>query len=193
MLQVKKMSGWRVVWAMAAVLAVAVVAQGQSTYSASGVGPSLFVGAEYANLQAGFPINSDTRLSGVGGFVNYNWSHSIGMEARARFLNFGSWYGETQQDYLVGPRYTFLHSNTWHPYAIFNVGLVKIQYPFSMGNGTSFAMAPGGGLEYRMSHKIHLRAGYEYQMLTNSPDFTDEPKFGIRPSGFTAGVSYRIF
>jgi opacity protein-like surface antigen len=79
------------------------------------------------------------------------------------------------------------------PFAAFNVGLVKIQYPFSMGTGTSFAMAPGGGVEYRLSHKWSIRGNYEYQILLNSPDFTNEPKFGIKPNGGLVGISYRLW
>jgi opacity protein-like surface antigen len=54
-------------------------------------------------------------------------------------------------------------------------------------------MAPGGGLEYRLNHKWSLRATYEYQFLPNSPNFTNEPKFGIKPNGALMGISYRLF
>jgi opacity protein-like surface antigen len=115
------------------------------------------------------------------------------VEAHGRFLNLNSWYGETEQDYLAGPRYTFLHSLKWHPFASFQVGLVRVQYPFSIGTGTSFAMVPGGGLDYRINQKWSLRGSYEYQFLPNSPNFTDEPKFGIKPNGVSVGVSYRLW
>ena len=160
--------------------------------SAHGPSQSLWVGGEYANLQAGFPEGSTLRLSGAGVFANYNWNHFLGMEVHARFLNFNSWNGETEQDYLAGPRYSFLNSRRWRPFASFPVGLAKIQYPFTLGSGSSFAMAPGGGLEYRLSRKWTVRAAYEYQFLTNSPNFTNEPKFGIKPNGGMAGISYRV-
>lgn len=193
MLRKKIFCGWRTGLAMAGILAAAAVAYGQSEASAFGAGQSLWIGGEYTNLQAGFPIDSSVRVSGIGVFGDYNWNHRIGLEARARFLNFGSWHGETEQDYLVGPRYTFLHSSKWLPYADFKVGLVKIQYPFSMGNGTSFTMAPGGGVERRLNRRWSVRAAYEYQILSNSPNFTNEPKFGIKPNGFSGGISYRLF
>lgn len=174
-------------------LFTAAVAQGQVTQSAEGAGQSFRVGAEYSNLQAGFPIDSNVRLSGVGVFGNFNWNYRYGVEAQARFLNINSWNSETEQDYLAGPRYTFLHSSKWRPFASFQVGLVRIQYPFSIGTGTSFAMAPGGGLDYQMNHKWSLRGSYEYQFLTNSPNFTDEPKFGVKPNGVSVGVSYRLW
>lgn len=192
MLGIKVDCRWWARLALAGLLAAA-TAHGQAAHSGEEGAASLWAGAEYINLQAGFPNGSDVRLSGIGAFGNYNINHHIGFEAHVRFLNFNSWNGETQQNYLAGPRYTFLRNNKWRPFAMFQAGIVRIQYPFSMGNGTSFAMAPSGGLEYRLNHKWSVRAVYEYQFLANSPDFTNEPKFGIKPNGGFAGVSYRIF
>ena len=174
-------------------LATAALAHGQVVHSAQGAGPSLWVGAEYSNLKAGFPKGSSTRLSGIGVFGDLNWNRRLGIEAHARFLDLGSWHDETQQDYLIGPRYTLLHHEKLRPYAKFEVGLVKIHYPFSLGDTTNFAMAPGGGIEYRLRDKWSLRAAYEYQVLTNSPNFTNEEKYGIHPNGVVAGFSYRLF
>jgi len=171
---------------------LAAIARAQTAPDASGAGESLWVGAEYVNLQAGFPAGSSVRLFGAGAYGNFNWNHHFGLEARASFLNFGQWHGETEQDYLAGPRYTFLRRNRVRPYAAFDAGLVKIQYPFNMGTGTSFAIAPGGGFEYRLNRRFSVRASYEYQILFNSPDFTNEPHFGIRPQGIRAGISCRI-
>jgi opacity protein-like surface antigen len=172
---------------------LAAMAHGQTVHSARDGSASLWAGGEYANFKAGFPNGSNTRLAGIGAFADYNINHSIGIEGHARFFNLHRWNGETQQDYLAGPRYTFLHSDKWRPFASFQIGVVKIHYPFSMGTGTSFAMVPGGGLEYRLNRKWSVRAGYEFQMLANSPDFTNVNKFGIKPNGGMAGISYRIF
>lgn len=182
-------------WALALVagLSPAATLRAQTVADAYGKGASLWAGADYSNMQAGFPNGSTVRIMGVGAFVDYCRTSSIGFEAHMRFLNFDSWNGETQQDYLAGPRYTFLHSDRWRPFASFQIGAVRIQYPFSIGTGTSFALAPGGGLEYRLRPKWAARAGYEYQFLPNSPNFTNEPKFGIRPNGFQIGISYKIF
>jgi opacity protein-like surface antigen len=192
MLKLKIFRGWQVRLALAGFLAAA-AAHAQTLPSGFGEGVSLWAGADYAYMQAGFPSGGNIRLQGIGAFALYNRTHWLGFEAHARFLNFGSWNGETEQNYLVGPRYTFLHSDKYHPFADFEAGFVKIQYPFSMGTGTSFAMAPGGGLDYRLNHKWAVRAAYQYQVLTNSPDFTNEPHFGIKPNGFLGGVEYRIF
>jgi len=190
MVRMKALGGWRAGLAIAGLFAAA--AHGQVIPSAEGAGQSLWVGAEYANLQAGFPEGSTTRLSGVGVFGNFNWNHRFGVEGRVRFLNLSSWNSETEQDYLAGPRYTFLHRNKLRPFASFQVGFVKMQYPFSVGSATFFAMAPGGGVEYRLSHKWSVRGSYEFQMLMNSPNFTNEPQYGIKPNGGIVGLSYRL-
>jgi opacity protein-like surface antigen len=168
-------------------------AHAQTAPDGRGGAASLWAGVEYSSFQAGFPSDSTVRLAGVGGFATYNLNRHYALEMHARFLNLNIWYGETEQDYLAGPRYTFLRGEKLRPFAMFQVGLVKIQYPFQMGTGTSFAMAPGGGLEYRLARKWSVRGSYELQMLTNSPDFTNEPQFGIRPSGASVGISYRVF
>jgi hypothetical protein len=166
---------------------------GQVVASAYKDNPSVWAGAEFANYHAGFPYGSGLRLSGFGFFVTYNRTHHIGLEGHARFLDINSWYGETEQDYLAGPRYTFLAKEKWRPFADFEIGGVRIHYPFQIGVGDQFAMAPGGGLEYWVNHRFSVRGVYEYQILPNSPNFTNEPHFGVNPNGVYGGVSMRVF
>ncbi|WP_420239529.1 outer membrane beta-barrel protein [Telmatobacter bradus] len=154
---------------------------------------SLWAGAEYANFKAGFPVDSNVRLGGMGVFLNYNRTRHYAVEAHMRMLNQGSWYGETQQDWLIGPRYTFLRGEKLRPYAYFLVGMVHMQYPFEMGASNSFTMAPGGGVEYRLSRNLSVRGGYEFQSLATSSNFSNEPGYSLKPNGFTMGVAYRIF
>jgi opacity protein-like surface antigen len=183
----------RLLMVMVGCAGVAGMAAAQTVVDGRGGAASLWAGAEYASYKAGFPIDSSVQLSGIGAFATYNLNRHYAVEMHARFLNLNSWNGETEQDYLAGPRYTFLRGEKLRPFAMFQVGYVKIQYPFQMGTGTSFAMAPGGGVEYRLGRKWSVRGAYELQMLTNSPDFTNEPHFGIRPNGATVGISYRVF
>jgi opacity protein-like surface antigen len=176
---------------LAAVLCVS-AARGQSAPSAWGGVQSVWAGAEYANEQAGFPVGSSVRLAGVGGFINFNWNHQYGVEGHVRIMNLSSWNGETEQAFLAGPRYTFLHSGKLRPYAIFQMGMVHVQYPFNMGAGNSFALAPGAGVEYRLKRRWSVRAAWEDQILVNTPGFTNEPQFRVKPSGFTGGIAFRI-
>jgi hypothetical protein len=167
-------------------------AQAQVVPSAEGPGRSLWAGGEYLNIYAGFPYQSNQRLWGIGAFADYHLTGHIAVEAEARFLRFNSFYGETEDNYLAGPRYMARRFGKFQPFAQCLVGLGKIQYPFNIGNGTYFALAPGAGANFRISRKFSSRGEYEYQLWPGSPNFSNEPAHEITPNGFHAGISYRI-
>jgi hypothetical protein len=179
-----------IAWVLLALAAVA--AGGQTVPTAYAPPQTLLAGFEYANMQAGFPNGSNTRLSGVGVFLNFNFNRAVGVEAHYRQLNFGGWQGQRQQDYLIGPRYTFLNRGKWRPYASFLVGEAHIQYPFQLGAGDQLALAPGGGVDYRFGARWTARAAYEFQILPNSPNFANVTHYGMKPNGFQFGLAYRI-
>lgn len=166
---------------------------GQTVPDADKGNSSLWAGIEYANIEAGFPHGSSARLAGLGGIVSFSRTHHWLLEGQIRVLNWNRWNGESERDYLGGPRYTFLNNNRLRPFARFEVGEVTINYPFHLGVGHQFAMVPGGGIEYRLSRKWSVRGTYEYQFLPNSPNFTNEPRYGMRPNGAFAGLTYRVF
>ena len=182
---------WPVLCWMALLLFVA-AAQAQVAPSAYGPGHSLWVGGEYSNINASFPYLSDQRLWGIGAFADYNVTGPLGVEAEARFLRFNSFYGETEDNYLAGPRYTVRKFGKLEPYAKFLVGIGEIQYPFQIGSGTYLALAPGGGVTYRLSRRWAVRGEYEYQFWPGSPGFANEPAHELTPSGFHAGIAVRL-
>ena len=153
---------------------------------------SLWVGGEYSNIHAGFPYQSSQRLWGIGGFADYHLTTHIDAEAEARFLRFNSFYGETEDNYLAGPRYLVGTFGKLQPFAQFLVGFGKLEYPFDIGSGQYLALAPGGGVTYRISRKWSLRGEYEYQFWPGSPNFANEPAHEITPNGFHMGLSYRL-
>ncbi len=110
----------------------------------------------------------------------------------ARFLHFGGFAGATESSYLAWPRVFLLDWRRLRPYGKFLVGEGKIHYPFAIGDGSYLALAPGGGAEYRVSHRWTVRAEYEYQIWLNSPGFANEPKHELTPNGFHVGVAYRV-
>jgi opacity protein-like surface antigen len=153
---------------------------------------ALWVGGGYSNIHAGFPYQSGQRLWGIGAFADYHLNSKIEAEAEARFLRFNSFYGQSEDNYLIGPRYLVGSYGRFQPYGQFLVGFGKIQYPFNIGGGRYLALAPGGGLNYRISRKFALRGEYEYQLWPQSPNFTNEPAHEISPNGFHVGISYRL-
>lgn len=167
-------------------------AQAQTAPSATRTGHALWVGGEYSNISAGFPYASGQRLWGAGAFADYHLTGHIGLEAEARFLRFNSFYGETEDNYLAGPRYLPRNLGRFQPYAQFLVGDGKIQYPFEIGNGNYFAIAPAAGTNYRISRRWSLRGEYEYQLWLESPNIANEPAHRIAPHGFHLGVAFRV-
>lgn len=171
----------------------ACAAQAQVVPSATGPGRSLWLGAEYSNINASFPYQSNQRLWGIGGFADYHLAGHIAVEGEARFLRFQGFYGETEDNYLGGPRYLIRRFGKLQPYAQCLVGIGKIQYPFQIGTGSYLALAPGGGANYRIGRKWVVRGDYEYQMWLNSPKFANEPANELRPNGFHVGIAYKLF
>jgi len=156
-----------------------------------GGGKSLWAGGEYSNYQADF--GPPDRLTGLGAFVDFNWNSRFAAEAELRFLHFNGYQGEHQSNYFVGPKYTIIRYGKFRPYAKVLFGIGDIKFPYKIGSGSYFAFAPGGGLDYRLTHRIALRAEYEYQFWPSAPGIAGEPNHGIKPNGFNAGISYRIF
>jgi hypothetical protein len=195
MLFLKSMPGLRIICWMTALSAslLAGVARAQAVPSATRPNHVLWVGGEYSNISAGFPYESSQRLWGVGAFADYHLTSHIGVEAEARFLRFNSFYGETEDNYLAGPRYLAGRFGRLEPYAQCLAGLGKIQYPFAIGSGSYLALAPGAGASYRLSRRWALRGEYEYQLWPNSPNVANQASHEITPNGFHVGVAFRLF
>ena len=98
----------------------------------------------------------------------------------------------TESSYLIGPRYRFRYLGRFQPHAQGLIGAGNIHYPFNIGNANYFDIAPGGGVNYRLSGHWLLRAEYEYQFWLNSPGYSNQPDHQLRPNGINAGVAYRL-
>src|SRR6266702_6115093 len=146
---------------------------GQVVPAARGGNAGLWAGAEYSNFHADFGGN--TRLQGVGAMADFYFTPRIGIEGEARFLSFGDFHGETEKNYLIGPKFYLRPYSKIKPYAKLLVGLGSIQYPFSIGSGTYFAYAPGGGIDYRIRTRWRVRGEYEYQIWPKAPGIANEP------------------
>jgi hypothetical protein len=87
-----------------ALLLTPVFASAQVAPATSGGGPDIWVGAEYSNFKPDYGFN---RLSGIAvyGDVNRIVLRNLGIEGEARWLHFNQYQGETEANYLAGPRY----------------------------------------------------------------------------------------
>jgi hypothetical protein len=170
-----------------------ITAWAQTVPSAYGPAHPLWVGADYSNIAASFPYQSSQRLVGAGVFADVKLYGHIGLEGDVRFMRFGGFQGSTESSYLAGPKANFFARGRFLPYGKLLVGLGKIHYPFEIGDANYCALAPGGGLGFRLSRHWMLRADYEYQIWPNSPEYGNEPKHELTPNGLQVGVAYRVF
>jgi len=175
-----------------AVSLAVITTSAQVVPSADRGGDRLWLDAEYSNINASFPYQSNQRLSGIGAFADFNWNTHLGVEADARFMPFGGFYGETESSYLAGPKFYYSRLGKFQPYAKGLIGVGRIHYPFDIGDATYLSIAPGAGTNYRIGHNWSLRGEYEYQMWLDSPGYANEPAHQIRPNGFQVGFAYRL-
>jgi hypothetical protein len=84
----------------------------------------------------------------------------------------------------------------------FGAGLITTPYYPAAGSlkGSFFAYAPGGTVEYRLTHQLSLRGDYEFQFW---PSFVGPPTFnssgvlvehnhGLTPNGLSVGATWRF-
>ncbi len=135
---------------------------------------------------------------GLGAYGDFDYrirdNIGIGVEGEARFLNFRTKSGVTEENFLGGPRVTYRLRRHWLPYAKFLVGGSRFHYPDFISNQsynyTTYAI--GGGLDLPLGNgpfggRLTIRpADFEYQHW-------DFPPTGLTPWTYSAGVSYRIF
>ena len=108
-------------------------------------------------------------------------------------MSFGGFEDSKESSYLVGPRVFLLARNRFLPYGQLLVGAGRIHYPFSIGDASYLALAPGVGTDYRVNRRWMLHFEYEYQIWYNSPGYSNEPDHRLTPNGIYAGVAYRLF
>jgi hypothetical protein len=167
-----------------------VATHAQVAQSAHGGNSSVWVGGEFSSFNSDYdPL---TRLEGAGVFVDYNLTPKYGAEGEIRWLKWNGAGDQTQSDYLAGGKYRVFKFHNFTANAKFLVGLVRVKYPFDIGNGNYFTYAPGGYADYRLSRRLSVRGDYEYQILPSAPGFPGLPSHGLTPNGFSIGVAYRI-
>jgi opacity protein-like surface antigen len=190
----KRSSGLQLICWMVALTTCLLVCSARAQVVPSAIGGShpLWVGGEYSNIHANFPYGSNQRLWGIGGFADYRLTPHIGVVAEARFLRFQSFYGDSEDNYLGGARYLTKKFDKLQPYAQGLAGIGMIQYPFQIGSGKYFAIAPGGGASYRIADRWSLRGEYEYQLWLNWPNIHGYPTQSFTPNGFHIGLAYKL-
>jgi hypothetical protein len=131
-----------------------------------------------------------------------NWVPSrlsgIGLEVEARDLSFArssSLPSNLREDVAEGGLiYSWRHYRSVRPYAKFEMGYGNADYKGITGANRSQSrtiVGGGGGVEFRVTQRIWVRADYEYQSW---PDFfkNSTPAKPMNPQGFTVGALYHF-
>lgn len=170
---------------VAVFLGVAHSAYGQAMPSARESGLSISVG----DSVSGFYLQYGGRkMAGVSTFVDLDTPRHWGVEAEARWLVFNRTAGVQDATYLVGPRYYFNLGKRLQPYAKGLVGPGLFTFENNSSRGTYLVVAAGGGVEYHITRRFHLRlADIEYQ------DWPQFPTGAMSTVGVSTGFRYTIF
>jgi hypothetical protein len=173
-------------------LVPALHAGAQVSVDAIGDGKHLYAGVEGSDFKPDYnPIGG--RLYGYGFFADYMVSRYLGAEGEIRLLDLNKPSGQTQKNFFAGPIVDAYRYHRFTGYGKLMLGIDSINYPSGIGYGTYFAFAPGGGVEYRLNSRLKLRGEYEYQFVRSAPGFPNQPSNGLTPSGYSGGISYRIY
>ncbi|SRR6266567_4361644 len=184
-------------------ISVAVSAHAQVDESATARGFTLTAGGfasgfdpdNNANRVLYFNPNGNigtNHLFGPGVYVDAHFTHWFQLEAEARWLRFNQFAGEHQDNYLIGPKVPIYRFGRANLYGKAMIGVGKVTLPNNAqltGEGTLLQFAYGGGIDYKLSRKLSLRAiDFEFQQW---PYFL--PTNALYPYGISVGFGYKVF
>jgi hypothetical protein len=135
------------------------------------------------------PDEGGNSLAGIGTYADFHFTHWFQLEGEARWLRWNQYYGEHEDNYLLGPRvpvWQFGERTVVYGKAL--IGYGKETFPFKYGYGTFTDFAFGGTVERRMGPKISVKADFEYQYW---PVWLNNQS--LSPYGASVGVGYRVF
>jgi opacity protein-like surface antigen len=127
------------------------------------------------------------KMLGASAFVDADLMRGLGIEAEGRWLEYHQTDDVHVETYSVGLRY-HMNLHRFQPYVKGLIGYGDFNFPFNFAHGRYLVATAGGGVDYRVNHRIHIRvADVEYQ---DWPQFT----YGAMTSvGVSAGLRVGIF
>jgi opacity protein-like surface antigen len=158
-------------------------------------GLPLTVGIGYSNFYSDW----SGRISGVTAWIDFDFYRApsylrgLAVEAEGRDLSFGLTGTDPKLRFDTiagGALYKVRLYPNFHPYAKFLFGFGSMDFTTpspTYSHDTRFFLAPGGGLDYRLTRAIWLRGDYEYQFWT---DYFR--KHALNPNGITVGAFYNF-
>ena len=139
-------------------------------------------------------------IYGAGTYVDLHLSHWVQLEAEARWLRFNEFYGESQSNYLIGPRVPIKQFGKFQTYGKVLVGLAQMTFPQGdyYNTGRFTALAFGGTVDYRLNRRWSVRAlDLEFQdwpkFIPSNPYVAGSANRAMYPYGVSVGIGYRVF
>ena len=185
--------GWRAAAAAFALLLTMGMrpAAAQVAPAADAGGAHLSVGGAISGYVLGY---GNVKLYGPSVFVDIDTLRHFGVEAEVRLLPYHAQEGilqtvykeEHATTYMGGVRY-FRTYGRLQPYVKGLVGLGQFTYPYKYATDNDLVVAPGAGMDYKLTNRIKVRGNFEYQLW---PQFL----YGQMESyGVDVGVRVKIF
>ena len=175
-------------------LGAAIAAHAQSAESATARTFSITAGG----MASGFYPNDGSsqaygpgtdHLIGLGTYVDVHFTHWVQVEAEGRWLRLDESAGEHQDHYLIGPKVPIHQFGRAGLYGKALIGIGKMTFPNNYGYGSFTAFAFGGGIDYKLSRRVTLRAvDFEFQ---DWPNFLSSTS--LYPLGVSVGMAYKVF
>ncbi len=145
------------------------------------------------NLTVGATASGDylqygaRKMLGINAIVDIDTKRRTGFEGEAQFLIFRQTANVHTTTYLAGPRYHLTYGR-FQPYLKGLIGFGQFNYPYNYGTDNDLVIAPGGGVDFRVTHRFRLRlADFEYQYW---PQF----HYGAMSAySISSGIRVRIF
>jgi hypothetical protein len=156
-------------------------AHAQASPTASRAG-DLQVGAGFTWVAPDYAGGHD---KGPSFYATYDFMRHVGVEGVIHYASIIDPNDVGEDTYLIGPRFV-VNKKRFAPYAkvLFGVGQLNLQFdtqPHS--KSTHFAYAVGGGLDYKLTRKVNIRAiDFEYQHWSYLT--------GLTPIVLTVGAAY---
>jgi hypothetical protein len=137
---------------IALALAGQVHAQVSAAASAGGFGLSAGVTGNGIYLQYG-----ERKMVGITGFVDFDTVRHLGVEGEARFVQFRETNDVYFSTYSAGVRYR-RNFGRLQPYVKGLGGEGYFNFPYNLATGHYLVITAGGGVDYRLTRTIHIRA-----------------------------------
>jgi len=159
-------------------------ASAQAVPAADAGGMRLSAGGAVSAYYLGY---GKERIGGASAFVDFDTLRHFGFEGEARWLQFHQTDDINAATYMAGPRYS-RYFGRFQPYVKVLAGLGQFNYPYHYGRDNDLVVAPGGGVDFRITRRIRFRAvDFECQVW---PQF----HYGTMYSyGLSTGLRVKIF